>query len=330
MICIILNSSISWKSLPWKAVNQRIFILQEKIYKYAQRCNQYKVHKFQNYILNSSDIKIIAIQKVTNNINNYYHFYNKEKYLIKDIDKLYIYQHLFSTQKYSKKIEVVINYIKQYIVYLCIKPEWEARFEPIYKFQLHKLRRCYSIYKLSEFFSSQSIDNSCKVYFFSLFSEKNQKYQIIKRFIKRLHSLPSISYYINYWLNYQYIRCPLNIKKIPSRYYDSIPNYLEVLTYNILFNGIEWYLMYTLNIIMRAGNIFKNFYLIYNNNNQLEIYINNFILKQKFMNFLIKSIDSILKFYHLDSNYLCKYKKQNIYSFTHIKNEFNIIIQLNS
>nr|WCH56303.1 hypothetical protein [Hypnea sp.] len=326
MTSILLNSLVSWKSLPWKKISQRIFILQEKVYKFAQQCNQYKVHKLQDYILNCSDAKLLAIQEVTDNINNYYRYYDKERYFIKDIEKLYIYQNLFRTQQYSKKIEVIVEYIKQYIIYICLKPEWEARFEPVYKFKLNKIRKSYTIFNISKFFSNQYyICNNCKVYVFSLFYQKYQKYQIIRRFIRRLQALSSIEYYINYWLNYQHTRYALDIEKIYSLYYQLIPSYLDALISDIIFNGIEWYTMNVLNTIISAKNVFNNLYLLYNDNGHLEIYICDFKLKHRYINF-IKSIYSIFKFYHLNLNYIFQYKKLKIQNSINTNHDFKIEI----
>lgn len=247
MIEIILNPSVSWKSLPWIKISQKIFILQEKIYKFSKQCNQYRVHQIQDYITNSADIKIFIIQKIINNLNKYYYKSNKKKYKIKDIEKFYIYQQLYHIQKYEKSIKIVLEYIKQYLVYICIKPEWEARFEPMYKFKLNILHNSCSLYKLSNFLFNYH-KNKQPLHSYSLSINRNTKYLLILYLTKRLKSSQSIKRYINYWLNYQIIEKFLNFKNIYDNSYSPIFNCLKILINYIIFNGLEWHLIYISNI----------------------------------------------------------------------------------
>nr|YP_010902657.1 hypothetical protein REP55_pgp124 [Hypnea nidulans]WCH54512.1 hypothetical protein [Hypnea nidulans] len=243
---IILNSLISWRLLPWTRISQRIYILQEKVYKFSRRCDQFKVHKLQDYMINSNDIKLFAVQKIINNLNKYYDKYNKKKYIVKDIEKFYIYINLFSIQKCKKSTKIILEYIKQYLVYICLKPEWEARLEPIYRLDSKVFRKSSYIYQSNNvlFSDSRNIKNN---YEFFLSINKNTKYLTISYFIKRIQSLPSIKYYINYWLNYQNIKYYSNIKYIYYSLYTSIFNCLDIIVSYILSNGLHWYLIYTLD-----------------------------------------------------------------------------------
>nr|YP_010903255.1 hypothetical protein REP76_pgp122 [Hypnea cornuta]WCH55708.1 hypothetical protein [Hypnea cornuta] len=235
---IILNSLVPWRLLPWIKISQRIFILQQKVYKLSRRCDQYKVHKFQDYIMSSSDIKLFSIQKIINNINKYYNDYNKEKYKIKDMEKLYMYINLFSIQKFEKSIKIILEYVKQYLIYICLKPEWEARLEPACKFDI-------SIFNQSPYINHISNFLYDKKYIFSLLINRKTQYLVIVYCIKRIQSLPSIKYYVNNWLNCQ------NIKNIYHHLYISIFNCLYILISCIILNGLEWYLVYILDIFQK-------------------------------------------------------------------------------
>nr|YP_010902458.1 hypothetical protein REP52_pgp124 [Hypnea nidifica]WCH54313.1 hypothetical protein [Hypnea nidifica] len=228
---IILSPSVSWKLLPWIKISQKIFILQEKIYKFSKQCNQHKVHQLQDYIINSSDVKIFIIQKIINNLNNCCYQCNKKRYRVKDIEKFYIYKNLSTIQEYKKSINIVLEYIKQYLVYICIKPEWEAKFEPIYKFKLNII--------LNNFHSICNVNSYICIYI-----NKHSKYLSISYFNKRIQSLQSIKCYLNYWLNYQIIERYQKTKNRYYNFYPSIFNCLKILIDYIKFNGIEWYLMY--------------------------------------------------------------------------------------
>nr|WCH55509.1 hypothetical protein [Hypnea pseudomusciformis] len=276
MTKIILNSLVSWKSLPWIKISQRIFIIQQKVYKFSRRCNQYKVHKLQDYIMNSSDIKLFAIQKIINNINKYYNNYSKTKYRIKDIEKLYIYINLFYFQKCKQSLKIILEYIKQYLVYICLKPEWEAKLEPAYKLDLGILNQSSYINHARHFLYGKN-QSTNKSHIFTLFINRNTQYLAVIYCIKRIQSLPSIQYCINNWLNYQ------NIKNIYHDLYTSIFHCLYILISCIISNGLEWYLIYTLNIFEKNNQTFRNIYTIFNNYN-IEIYVNHFSLYQIYIN----------------------------------------------
>uniref|UniRef100_UPI003002B4DA hypothetical protein n=1 Tax=Anunuuluaehu liula TaxID=3049639 RepID=UPI003002B4DA len=136
MKTITIDSSTVWKSLPWAQIKEKIFVIQQKLYESSKECNQKEVEKLQNYILDSSDSKIFAVQTVVNYISKYY---NKRKYNFNDEDKLFIYESLLESNICCTKIQCIIEQIKQYLVYLCLKPEWEARFEPTYQIKVRKV-----------------------------------------------------------------------------------------------------------------------------------------------------------------------------------------------
>ncbi|MGH0934173.1 reverse transcriptase N-terminal domain-containing protein [Bacillus mycoides] len=307
---VTIKSVTSWKSLPWNSINQRIFALQEKIYIFSKQCKQKEVQKIQNSILSSSDAKILAIQIISRNFSKYYINDSKEKYYIKDIDKFYIYSCLFTNKIYSQKEQILIQYIKQYLIYLCLKPEWEARLEPLYKFNISNTNESYLLYKLSNFFFKKCKLKSSKKLIYSLNKKLINKYININKFVNKTQCLSTISYYIHTWLNEQYIIESLNIE-FNNNYNQNKPiiSCLERLIYNILYNGTEWYIKSVAIYSYNSLSIFQNLYLVFDNHKLLEMYINNFILfKNDLKN--IKSIYDTIACYHYNISYCHEYKKQ--------------------
>lgn len=313
MKLITLNSLTLWKSLPWKKINQRIFTLQERIYIFAQQCNKNNVCKIQNYILNSSDAKILAIQEICKNVSKYYMYYHKEKYSIKDVDKLHLYNYLFTNQTYLQKEPLIITHVKQYLIYLCLKPEWEARLEPTYKFNIKNRSECYFIYKLSNFFANSCSFKSNKKLLYSLSQNTINKYIDINNFVSKVQSLPFICYYIKCWLNQQHIPEYSNLKYCNKndKSIQIIINCLDKLIYNIVYNGTEWYTINILHYSIKANNIFKNLHFIYNNHTILETYFKNHNVFKSPLK-VVESIYKLAKFYHFNSSYSYIYEKQKI------------------
>nr|YP_010904253.1 hypothetical protein REQ04_pgp123 [Catenella fusiformis]WCH57504.1 hypothetical protein [Catenella fusiformis] len=307
---ITLNSSISWKFLPWKRINQRIFTLQEKIYIFAQQCNKKSVHKIQNDILNSSDAKILAIQKIFKDLNKYHTNYNSTA-----INKFYIYNYLFINQVHLPKKQLIIENIKQYLVYLCLKPEWEARLESVYKFNVVNTNECYFIYRLSNFLAKNCSSKSSKKFIHSLDKGIVNKYINVDSFINKIQSLPSISYYVKSWLDQQNVQKLLTSKY--TRKYDknvqTILNCLDKLIYNIMYNGIEWHTINAFLYDTKTHNIFKNLYFVFDNQKILEVYFDKFNKSKKALK-IVESVYNITKFYHCSSSCLSNYKKQECIS----------------
>jgi hypothetical protein len=83
------NISISWKDLPWKKFQGKIFHLQCKIYK-AKQANDYKnVKRFQKLLIKSKSIHFLACRDIAE-------LSTKKGFLLSDTTKLSIVNHLDS------------------------------------------------------------------------------------------------------------------------------------------------------------------------------------------------------------------------------------------
>ena len=183
-----LSQISSWNSLPWKQIDTRIILIQRKIFEAAREYNQYKVHKIQNYLLNCNESKLIAINNIINSIHNYYNFNNSDKYYCTNEDKFIIFKNIFSesfnNEYLNNRINLIIEKVKEYIIYLCIEPEWKARYEPFLRKNLNCIKNNYISINLYKNIYKQN---------FALFN-----------IINRLKSLPYINNTIYYWLYNKY------------------------------------------------------------------------------------------------------------------------------
>nr|YP_010904052.1 hypothetical protein REQ00_pgp122 [Caulacanthus ustulatus]WCH57303.1 hypothetical protein [Caulacanthus ustulatus] len=314
MTSFTINSLMTWKSLPWKKINQRIFTLQEKIYKFSKQCDQKSVYEIQVCLLNSSDAKLLAIEEICSNLNYYYTHKQKKIYKIEDSDKWYIYKYLFHNTKNTLLQEYFFEYIRQYLIYLSIKPEWNAKSEPVYK---QNKNNCYLIYRLCNFFS-----NNCTFKHIKLTFYKNilNKYIDVEKLITKIQSLPSISLYVKYWLNNQYF---LDFSIIHSNIFKFSGLDMSKLINSIIHNGIEWYLMNNFHFNLKACELFKFIYLSNCFEETLELYFKyNNQTKKIFSN--IKNLYNSIQFYYNNSVIWFNQEQQNSEHTIAIYNNFFI------
>nr|YP_010195929.1 hypothetical protein LK221_pgp126 [Gracilaria bursa-pastoris]UAD83326.1 hypothetical protein [Gracilaria bursa-pastoris] len=135
MTSYILNEKTIWKYLPWDQIEQRVFVLKYKIYQASKICDKNLIYKAQNNFINSNEAKIMAIQYICASIKDTYVNWNKENYNILDIHKTHIFCLLFDGQHLNKiytSFQAIIDKVEQYITYLCLKSEWNAKFTSIF------------------------------------------------------------------------------------------------------------------------------------------------------------------------------------------------------
>nr|YP_009510418.1 hypothetical protein [Gracilaria caudata]AXI96091.1 hypothetical protein [Gracilaria caudata] len=132
MTSYILDEKTKWKYLPWDQINQRVAVLKYKIYKAAKMCDKNLIYKAQNNLVNSNEAKIMAIQHICQSIKDSYMNWDNENYSISDIHKTHIFSLLFDYQrsyKIYRSFQSMIEKIEQYIIYLCLQPEWSIKFK---------------------------------------------------------------------------------------------------------------------------------------------------------------------------------------------------------
>nr|YP_063663.1 hypothetical plastid protein [Gracilaria tenuistipitata var. liui]AAT79738.1 hypothetical plastid protein [Gracilaria tenuistipitata var. liui] len=135
MTSYILDEKTKWKYLPWNQIKQKVDILKYRIYQASKVCNKNLIYKTQNIFVNSNEVKVLAIQSTCKSIKSSYLRWNKENYNISDVSKTHIFSHLFDGKnlyKMDASLQSLVNKIEQYIIYLCLQSEWNARFRSIF------------------------------------------------------------------------------------------------------------------------------------------------------------------------------------------------------
>lgn len=125
-----------WNNLPWKQIRLKILILQKKIFYYSKECNKNSVYKIQNILLNSYEAKLLSLNYIQY-ILKYSYDYNNKKFQYIENKNIFIYLKSIIKSCSKNKLKWIYQQIKQYLLYLCIFPEWQARFD--YDFHFMKL-----------------------------------------------------------------------------------------------------------------------------------------------------------------------------------------------
>nr|YP_009393501.1 hypothetical protein [Bostrychia simpliciuscula]ARW62063.1 hypothetical protein [Bostrychia simpliciuscula] len=284
-------------------------MIQKQIYNATKKYDLHYVHKLQNYLLNSNEGKVISIDKVLKDVCNYYYFYDKEVYLIETYKKFTILKFLFNINFFKTKINsIIIENIKQYLIYLCIEPEWKAKFSKV----------------------SNTNSNFCK--FHELKKYKSFKYIFTYTLISKLNLIKYIKQSIIKWLYNNFctnLDNLYNIKIIKYKQKEIKTNNYTILSSlsNLLLNVVNldsvWYSFYIKNIncILKYTSLSYNTYssnkiislnynlsliysiklFLYNKNNFNKFKINTFINK----NYLFtKSKNMIQNFYNNNLEYI--------------------------
>lgn len=293
-----LNINTSWKNLPWKKILFRILIIQKKIFQATKQYNLKKIYILQKYLLNSNEVKILSIENILNHSYFYCNIYGKKKYNITDEVKFNIFKYLFNIQTIKKtKFYLMIEQIKQYIIYLCIKPEWDAKF--------------------TYYWNNYQISNRYHSIKYILNNPFNLKYIFTKYLVNKMQALSYIHYSIKYWLNNNYC---INLLKTFSLLHSNknIIIYLNHqitiklqffynLIYDIYLIGIDWYIFY--ERINYLNNI-KTYHINYSEN-LVEDFSKSLITTIKFNLYKKNSLNKF-KIYQLFNKYLLLNQLDNI------------------
>nr|YP_009295343.1 hypothetical protein BI108_pgp052 [Dasya binghamiae]AOH77355.1 hypothetical protein [Dasya binghamiae] len=245
-----LNTYTCWKYLPWKTIYTRIIIIQKKIYKAAKKHNWKYVLKLQKYLINSNEAKITSVQNIIDELYIYNKNKKKIKFNIQDNDKFIIFKSLYNFHK-EHYFHIIIEQIKQYLIFLCIKPEWEAKF--LFSFYEHKHNNIFNyFYSINK----NNLNNNLLKYHI------NNKNIFISNIIKKIYRLKYINYVIKNLLYYN-----LSIFSIKNHYnlIEQILNNQFIYLYEfyqflskIFFIDINWYNIYLNKINYITYNIKKN------------------------------------------------------------------------
>ena len=202
-----INQESKWEYLPWQTINGRVVLIQKKIFEASKQYNLELLHNAQNFLLNSNEAKLLAIEKIVHNTRKYYKSYSLENYLLEDIDKFYLFKYLFNNKSLLKtKLKFLAEKVKEYLIFLCLESEWEARLEPL----------------ANEYIKTKEIN--CISYNINI---ENVNWNQI---LYKNQCLPYIYNHILYWLKNRFI--------IDNKYYSF--KYLVNLLLQIYNLGIEW------------------------------------------------------------------------------------------
>lgn len=312
-----LNSKSSWNNLPWKKIYFKILILKKKIFQAAKQYDFKQVYKIQRYLLNSNEAKLFAIENVLKK-NNLYTINNK--------DKFFIFKSLYYLDNNKNiKIYLFIEQIKQYLIYLCIDPEWQAK-SVVYFYKIDLKKKDIFFYYINQYIFNNNY---------------NIKYISTNFLINKVKSFKYIHNTIKYWLYNNYYINLINTFNIVYNNKDLncfickknilIHKYFSNLIYNIYLLGLDWYVFY-----LSLSSYNYNTENIFNTTTCSNIKLYKYIIYTIKLNLYTKNISYKLnkiieRYFYKYSNYLyineieLIYKKINFLLYYYCKKKYNII-----
>lgn len=286
---------INWRYTDWQKIILKLHKIQKKIYKASKEYDKKNVYKLQQAIMNSYDIKLLAVHKVTMNMSEYYLNYFSEKYNFNDNDKTIVYSSLCQNCIIDNKIINVLEKVKEYIIYLCIKPEWEAKIEPLFKSSIFKSTESNFIYRLSQFFI-----HKLKLYAKYLYYDFNHIIYKIEKVNKcidytylknKIDGLTYIKISIHRSLKYQNLLESINYSLYIQPWNNCNSNSLHKYLYNLIVTGFQWFSIISLILVYQFDfDFLPNEFYIFTDRN---IY-NEIICAKNSKQF--KSLDNIRSF----------------------------------
>jgi RNA-directed DNA polymerase len=141
------NELCSWNSISWKSIEIRVQKWQRKIYAASKNGNVKLVRKYQHLLLNSTDAKLLAVRRVTQDnqgkktagIDGISKLDPKQRWdMVKKLrfpTKASPLRRVWipkpgRTEKRPLGIPTIQDRCLQALLKLAIEPEWEAKFEP--------------------------------------------------------------------------------------------------------------------------------------------------------------------------------------------------------
>ena len=136
-----------WKTLPWRAIERRVFKLQRRIYQASRRGDGKAVHRLQRLVVRSRSAKLLAVRRVTQDnrgkrtagVDGVKALPPRQRLTLADSLVLPIKAQPArrvwipkpgSDERRPLGIPTLRDRASQALAKLALEPEWEARFEP--------------------------------------------------------------------------------------------------------------------------------------------------------------------------------------------------------
>lgn len=141
------SKNITWNNVDWKSTSNYVRRIQNRIYKAKRNGDKKRVHKLQNFLINSIAAKLIAVRQVTT-LNQGRKTPGVDKQIVTTpTEKMQLVRSLQldgvalpirrvwipkpgKSEKRPLGIPVIRERAKQALAKLALEPEWEATFEP--------------------------------------------------------------------------------------------------------------------------------------------------------------------------------------------------------
>jgi RNA-directed DNA polymerase len=143
--------SESWRTLPWRKLEQHVYRIQKRIFRAEQRGDQRAVQKLQKLLMKSRAARLLAVRRVTQDnqgkktagvdgikavkpaqrlaMAEHIHPKHWKQMKIKPVRRVYIPKP-GKSEKRPLGIPVMETRAHQALVKLALEPAWEAKFEP--------------------------------------------------------------------------------------------------------------------------------------------------------------------------------------------------------
>ena len=327
LITSLVNFSNELNNILLRRIHLRINMLMKLIFVETKKHNLKYVCKLQNYLVNSSEAKILMLRISILEIYHAHYKNIKDTLIYININSKKIISNLYQSSHYysNKKIEedTIKKYLKYNLAYMCIRPVWQARSVKNIHKQLNNKSEYneYSFFFISDYLKKSlkpyiDINQSIKYLLQDLVCINNPFTQNImyRDYFKSFRRTPLISYKTQNYLIINLIYCIFldnlnwylfnNLKKedlLKYVYHCNIINCRQR-EMNILIKEVVYSLRY--NLIQKQKSIENYIFRLCNNfysktqldtnakeSNRLNFYVNqilNSILRKRLNRFLKK------------------------------------------
>nr|YP_009396999.1 hypothetical protein [Spyridia filamentosa]ARW66185.1 hypothetical protein [Spyridia filamentosa] len=317
MFCYF-NFNIQWQFLPWHKINARLIMLQNRIRKASKNSNKSELNIIQNYLLNSLEARLLAVDEIINSMNNFSSKKNM-KYILSNKDKWTIFNCIYNSlsfndkdNKYINKLtKILVSKVKQRLIYFCLEPEWEPRIDSN-NWLIKAINKSLVIEKNNCISLNIKILHQFKICM-------NCKYINDFLLIKKINSIPCINKAILKWIKFSSLRFCFTQSSFDINFYNKSLNtnfewYNKLLNLilKILYIDCQWsmftYDIFSINIktylkhhIKYLDNVNQFFFL--QTSNQGNIFYNYKAISMNFSH-------DICKLFNLNYSRYIYYKKQ--------------------